>query len=417
MMSPVDAVGLSDIAVSVPRRHPIDPAERLLPATVVAVGRRRTGHRAGPPRPRRRHPGRRRGDRRAPTPTACAGPSWPPSCCCRIAVTCAALAQRAWAPSGDRAIQVLRISDVGTSHTPLTGSWSRFGWDHPGPIVFWVLAPFARLLGDRGVPARRRRRQRRCARRRRSSPPVDGGGWPLVGVVTLGVDRARGRRRHRLRDRSVESVGRPAALPRLRRWRRGACSRVSTGGWRSWSSPARTPCRPTSATPHPSCWSALVALAVGIVRLVRHSHDGWRRSVVIAGIAAVALWLAASPAAAVRPAPATSAPSSTSPATPPRPPPAGLERGACSAPSSGSPAPGSTAVTSAIFGVRNVVGRSGAAAAGPDDWARRRRLAPRLGERRRAGRRGWVDRVRQPDHDGPGQRSGRGALRRAVVGG
>ncbi|MGZ4675442.1 MAG: hypothetical protein ACXV8Y_02825 [Acidimicrobiia bacterium] len=56
-----------------------------------------------------------------------------------------------WHPSGDQAIEVLRIRDVGTSHTPLVGPWSRWGWSHPGPAMFWLLAPFLRVLGNDGV--------------------------------------------------------------------------------------------------------------------------------------------------------------------------------------------------------------------------------------------------------------------------
>ncbi|GIU87531.1 MAG: hypothetical protein KatS3mg009_2046 [Acidimicrobiia bacterium] len=56
-----------------------------------------------------------------------------------------------WHPVGDHAIEMLRIGEVGTRHTPLVGVYSRFGWDHPGPLAFHVLAPFRWLLGDGGV--------------------------------------------------------------------------------------------------------------------------------------------------------------------------------------------------------------------------------------------------------------------------
>ncbi|MEY2422879.1 MAG: hypothetical protein QOI95_2946 [Acidimicrobiaceae bacterium] len=58
---------------------------------------------------------------------------------------------RHWYATFDQALQMLRISDVGGSHTPLVGSWSRWGWAHPGPLQFWLLAPFYRVFGATGV--------------------------------------------------------------------------------------------------------------------------------------------------------------------------------------------------------------------------------------------------------------------------
>lgn len=52
-----------------------------------------------------------------------------------------------WWPASDLALLDLRIRDVGTEHTPLIGPFSRFGWSHPGPLLAWLLAPVARLLG------------------------------------------------------------------------------------------------------------------------------------------------------------------------------------------------------------------------------------------------------------------------------
>lgn len=56
-----------------------------------------------------------------------------------------------WVPGGDQAIEVLRISDVGGPHTPLVGPWSRWGWAHPGPALFWLVAPTQHLFGNDGV--------------------------------------------------------------------------------------------------------------------------------------------------------------------------------------------------------------------------------------------------------------------------
>ena len=53
-----------------------------------------------------------------------------------------------WRPSGDWAVLTLRVEDVGT-HTPLVGPYSRFGWNHPGPLMYWFLALPYHLFGDR----------------------------------------------------------------------------------------------------------------------------------------------------------------------------------------------------------------------------------------------------------------------------
>jgi len=51
-----------------------------------------------------------------------------------------------WRPSGDWAAIVVRTEDVGHL-TPLLGPYSRFGWNHPGPLLFWLLALPYRLVG------------------------------------------------------------------------------------------------------------------------------------------------------------------------------------------------------------------------------------------------------------------------------
>ena len=61
------------------------------------------------------------------------------------------LVGRHWHPASDLAIQVLQIDDVGGGHTPLTGVQSRYGWDHPGPLLPWLLAPFDWLFGTTGI--------------------------------------------------------------------------------------------------------------------------------------------------------------------------------------------------------------------------------------------------------------------------
>jgi hypothetical protein len=54
---------------------------------------------------------------------------------------------RTWYPAGDWAMIELRTLDVGTVHTPLVGPYSRYQWNHPGPLLFWVLAVPYRLFG------------------------------------------------------------------------------------------------------------------------------------------------------------------------------------------------------------------------------------------------------------------------------
>ncbi|HLM17971.1 MAG TPA: hypothetical protein VK549_09135 [Acidimicrobiia bacterium] len=54
-----------------------------------------------------------------------------------------------WTPVGDVATAGLRTAEVGTSHTPLVGPYSHFGWAHPGPLLYEILAVPYRLLGGR----------------------------------------------------------------------------------------------------------------------------------------------------------------------------------------------------------------------------------------------------------------------------
>ena len=62
------------------------------------------------------------------------------------------LATRSWAPVLDMAMTELRVRDVGTRDTPLVGLPGRIGefpeqGSHPGPLSFYLLAPFYRLSG------------------------------------------------------------------------------------------------------------------------------------------------------------------------------------------------------------------------------------------------------------------------------
>jgi hypothetical protein len=52
-----------------------------------------------------------------------------------------------WLPPSDHGIIEVRVADVGGPMTPLVGAYSRLGWNHPGPMAFWLLALPYRLLG------------------------------------------------------------------------------------------------------------------------------------------------------------------------------------------------------------------------------------------------------------------------------
>ena len=66
-----------------------------------------------------------------------------------VAAGLAALDQE-WRPTGDWAVLNLRVEDVGRL-TPLVGPYSRYGWNHPGPLLYWLLAVPYHLLGGRPV--------------------------------------------------------------------------------------------------------------------------------------------------------------------------------------------------------------------------------------------------------------------------
>ncbi len=57
---------------------------------------------------------------------------------------------RTWYPAGDRSLVELMVRDIGL-HTPLVGPYSRYGWNHPGPAQYWLLAIPYRLTGSTTV--------------------------------------------------------------------------------------------------------------------------------------------------------------------------------------------------------------------------------------------------------------------------
>lgn len=56
------------------------------------------------------------------------------------------LAGKPYAPFGDQVFIELHVRDIG-SHAVLTGPFSRYGWDHPGPLMYYALAPLYWLTG------------------------------------------------------------------------------------------------------------------------------------------------------------------------------------------------------------------------------------------------------------------------------
>jgi hypothetical protein len=64
-----------------------------------------------------------------------------------IIVAMVAAPTKEWFPTSDYALIELSTRDVG-SHTPLVGPFSRYGWNHPGPMLFWLLAGPYRALGS-----------------------------------------------------------------------------------------------------------------------------------------------------------------------------------------------------------------------------------------------------------------------------
>ena len=54
-----------------------------------------------------------------------------------------------WTPVADWALIDVEVRGVGTVAMFLIGAYSRFGWNHPGPIAFYVFAPGYALSGQR----------------------------------------------------------------------------------------------------------------------------------------------------------------------------------------------------------------------------------------------------------------------------
>lgn len=55
---------------------------------------------------------------------------------------------RAYIPTSDIGLIDMRVRDVWSLHPPLVGPYSRYGWSHPGPLMFWLLAIPSGLTGQ-----------------------------------------------------------------------------------------------------------------------------------------------------------------------------------------------------------------------------------------------------------------------------
>lgn len=62
-----------------------------------------------------------------------------------------AIAKEPWLPVSDNGLIAMTVQDLRGGHLPLTGVYSRFGFHHPGPALFFWLAPFQAVFGPRGL--------------------------------------------------------------------------------------------------------------------------------------------------------------------------------------------------------------------------------------------------------------------------
>lgn len=72
------------------------------------------------------------------------------ACLAPFLVLLVELVGQQWYPAGDRSLIELRVRDVG-ANTPLVGPYSRYGWSHPGPAMYWLWAIPYRLTGSTPV--------------------------------------------------------------------------------------------------------------------------------------------------------------------------------------------------------------------------------------------------------------------------
>jgi hypothetical protein len=64
-----------------------------------------------------------------------------------VAVAALSLVGDTWHPVGDWASMLFRTGQVGSSDTPLVGTYTVKGWAHPGPFLYYATTPLHRLTG------------------------------------------------------------------------------------------------------------------------------------------------------------------------------------------------------------------------------------------------------------------------------
>jgi hypothetical protein len=67
--------------------------------------------------------------------------------CIAGVVTTVVVMVRGWTPVSDEALIEMAVRDV-PRHLPLVGAYSRYGWSHPGPVQYLLLALPYRLMGS-----------------------------------------------------------------------------------------------------------------------------------------------------------------------------------------------------------------------------------------------------------------------------
>jgi hypothetical protein len=66
------------------------------------------------------------------------------------AIVLVVVVRGSYLPIGDQALTEMHVRDIG-HHSVLTGLYSRDDWSHPGPMLFYVLAPFYWLTGGASI--------------------------------------------------------------------------------------------------------------------------------------------------------------------------------------------------------------------------------------------------------------------------
>lgn len=100
-------------------------------------------------------PGRATGDRGSGSSAVVGGPRrwvWPVGLGLAVLVPIAVVlvaVSSSWYATGDTALLALRSHDL-LVDPPRTGAYSRFGFDHPGPVFLYLSFPFVRLAGSAG---------------------------------------------------------------------------------------------------------------------------------------------------------------------------------------------------------------------------------------------------------------------------